>query len=97
LSRWPLNGWIEIKDPDDLALQVFGTIRFDILVDQQELSYTYYYIVYTFTRLLLNSLYIGRIKKPAVGNNFKIYSQSILKYGKILKLLLIKNNKIIKY
>ena len=92
-----MDSWVEIKDPDDLALQVLGTVRLDILVDQQELSYTYYYIVYIFTRLLLNSLYIGRIKKPAVGNNFKIYSQSILKYGKILKLLLIKNIKILKY
>jgi len=41
-----VNSWVEIKDPDDLALQVLGTVRLDILVDQQELSYTYYYIVY---------------------------------------------------
>jgi len=65
-----MDSRVEIKDPDNLALQVLGTVRLDILVNQQELSYTYYYIAYIFTRLLLNSLYIGRIKKPAVGNNF---------------------------
>ena len=81
-----MNSWVEINDPDDLALQVLGTVRLDILVDQQELSYTYYYIVYIFTRLLLILAFILGELKARSGKNFKIYSQSILKYGKNFKI-----------